>query len=228
MGGLLAEFGRHIGGNPALAFPLALLAGLISAFSPCVLASVPLIVGYVGGYADDRRRCVRYTLLFCLGLAVTFTALGALAAILGRMMSGVGGWFYLVLGGVSAFIGLWLLGVFGAGGGASFRLPKLHAGAWGALILGAVAGVISSPCATPPLAAILAYVAGQANLLYGVLLLSVYAIGHCALIFLAGTSLGFVQRLVDSPRTAKAGKAVKIVFGLITLFLAGYFFYLGL
>ena len=228
MGGLLAEFGRYIGGNPALAFPLALLAGLVSAFSPCVLASVPLIVGYVGGYADDRRRCVRYTLVFCLGLAVTFTLLGALAAILGRMMTGVGKWFYLILGVMTALIGLWLLGVFGSGGGASCRLPKLRAGAWGALILGAVAGVISSPCATPPLAAILAYVAGRANLAYGVLLLAFYAIGHCALVFLAGTSLGFVQRLVDSPNMAKVGKAMKIVFGLVTLLLGGYFFYLGL
>ena len=67
MNSLLNEFGRFIGHNPALAFPLALFAGLVSAFSPCVMATVPLIVGYVGGYADDRRRCIRYTLAFCLG-----------------------------------------------------------------------------------------------------------------------------------------------------------------
>ncbi|MGE5549746.1 MAG: cytochrome c biogenesis CcdA family protein [Bacteroidota bacterium] len=208
MGDFLAEFGRYIGGNPALAFPLALLAGLVSAFSPCVLASVPLVVGYVGGYADDRRRSVRYTLVFCFGLAATFTALGVLAAILGRMMTGVGKWFYLILGGIAALIGLWLLGAFGPGGGSSCRLPKLRGGVWGALILGAVAGVISSPCATPPLAVILAFVTGRANLTYGILLLVFYAIGHCALVLMAGTSLGFVQRLVDSPNMAKAGKAI--------------------
>ncbi len=227
MSGFLAEFGRYIGGNPALAFPLALLAGLASAFSPCVLASVPLVVGYVGGYADDRRRSLRYALLFCLGLAATFTILGAMAATLGRMMSGVGRWWYLLLGVVAASIGLWLLGVFGDTGGAC-RLPRVRAGGWGALALGVLAGVVSSPCATPPLAAILAYVAGRANIAYGVALLAVYAVGHCTLIFLAGTSLGLAQRLADSPRVAKLGQAVKIGFGVLALILAGYLFYIGL
>lgn len=226
MNGFLAEFGRYIGGNPLLAFPLALLAGLASAFSPCVLASVPLVVGYVGGYADDRRRCLRYTLVFCLGLAATFTVLGALAATLGRMMSGVGHWWYLLLGAMMSLIGLWLLGVFGGAGG-TCRLPRVRAGGWGALALGVVAGAVSSPCATPPLAAILAYVAGRANIAYGVALLATYAVGHCALIFLAGTSLSFTQRLVDSPRVARLGKAVRIGFGLLALGLAGYLFYVG-
>ena len=221
-----AGFGQYIGNNPVLAFPLALLAGLASAFSPCVLASVPLVVGYVGGYADDRRRAVRYTLIFCLGLAATFTVLGALAATLGHMMSGAGRWWYLLLGAVAAAIGLWLLGVFGGGGGAC-RLPRVRAGGWGALALGVVAGAVSSPCATPPLAAILAYVADRANIAYGVSLLAAYAAGHCALIFLAGTSLSFAQRLVDSPRVAALGKAVRIGLGFLALALAGYLLYLG-
>jgi len=227
MTGLLDQVGRAIGNNPALAFPLALLGGLASAFSPCVLASVPLVVAYVGGYADDRKRCVRYTLLFCLGLVLTFTALGALAAILGRLMSGFGKWWYLVLGGLALFVAFWLLGVFGSPA-ASCRLPRLRAGAWGALGLGALAGVIASPCATPPLAAILAYVAGRAKIIYGVALLAVYAVGHCLLIFLAGTSMGFVQRMVDSSRMAQLGKLLKAVFGALTLLLAVYLLYMGM
>lgn len=224
---LLQDFGRFIGQNPFFAFPLALLAGLISAFSPCVLASVPLILGYVGAYAADRRQAVRYSLLFSLGLAATFTLLGALAALLGRIMTGAGRWFYLLLGVVAALIGLWLLGVFGSAGSAC-RLPKIRAGGWGAVAVGALAGVISSPCATPPLAAILAYVAGRARIGYGVALLAVYAVGHCALVFLAGTAIGFVQRIMESPGLARLGNVLRAVFGVLTLCLAGYLFYIGL
>jgi len=223
---LLANFGRFIGENPLSAFPLALLAGLVSAFSPCVLASVPLILGYVGAYAEDRRQAVRYSLLFCLGLAAVFTALGALAAILGRILTGAGKWFYLLLGILAALIGLWLLGVFGTDGG-SCRVPKFRARGLGALLAGGLAGVISSPCATPPLAAILAYVAGRARIGYGVALLAVYALGHCTLIFLAGTAIGFVQRVADRPGLAKAGSVLRAAFGVLTLVLAGYLFYLG-
>ncbi|MGQ9780303.1 MAG: cytochrome c biogenesis CcdA family protein [Bacillota bacterium] len=223
----LENFGRFIGQNPLFAFPLALLAGLLSAFSPCVLASVPLILGYVGGYASERRQAVRYSALFCLGLAAAFTVLGALAALLGRIMTGAGRWFYLLLGVVAALIGLWLLGVFGSAGNAC-RLPKIRAGSWGALAVGALAGVISSPCATPPLAAILAYVAGRARIGYGVALLTTYAVGHCALVFLAGTAVGFVQRIADSPGLARFGNLLRAIFGVLTLIIAGYLFYLGL
>jgi len=228
MPAFLQHFGLFIGRNPFFAFPLALLAGFVSAFSPCVLASIPLILGYVGAYAADRRQAVRYSLLFCLGLAAVFTALGALAALLGRIMTGAGKWFYLLLGILAASIGFWLLGVFGIGtGGGSCRIPKFRARGLGALLVGALAGVISSPCATPPLAAILAYVAGRARIGYGVALLAVYALGHCTLIFLAGTAIGFVQRVADSPGLARAGNALRAVFGVLTLVLAGYLFYLG-
>lgn len=224
---LLQDFGRFIGQNPFFAFPLALLAGLVSAFSPCVLASIPLVLGYVGAYAADRRQAIRYSLLFCLGLAATFTLLGVLAALLGRIMTGAGKRFYLLLGGVAALIGFWLLGVFGTTG-STCRLPKIRAGGWGALAVGALAGVISSPCATPPLAAILAYVAGRARIAYGVALLATYALGHCALIFLAGTAVGLAQRLVESPGLARVGDVLRAAFGILTLVLAGYLFYLGL
>ncbi|NLG83093.1 MAG: cytochrome c biogenesis protein CcdA [Firmicutes bacterium] len=223
----LENFGRFIDQNPFFAFPLAFLAGLISAFSPCVLASIPLILGYVGAYAADRRQAVRYSLLFSLGLAATFTLLGALAALLGRIMTGAGRWFYLFLGGLAALIGFWLLGLFGPVE-TTCRLPRMRAGGLGAVLVGAVAGVISSPCATPPLAAILAYVAGRANIVYGVALLAAYALGHCALIFLAGTAVGFAARITDSPGLARLAKVLRAIFGILTLIIAGYLFYLGL
>lgn len=65
---------------PLVAFGAVFLAGMLSSASPCVLATIPLVVGFVGGYADgDRLRAFRYSLAFILGLSLTFTAFGAAA-----------------------------------------------------------------------------------------------------------------------------------------------------
>ena len=225
----VSNFSKIVTQNIWLAFIFTLFAGIISSFSPCVLSSVPLVIGYVGGYAgNDRVKAIKFSLAFCLGLAITFTALGAAAAVLGRIMMGTGKWWYLFLGVLMAMIGLQLLGVInilpqqcGVSGGSTKK------GLAGAFLVGMVGGVLSSPCATPVLIAILTFVAGQGNIVLGIGLLGTYAVGHCTLLFLAGTSIGFVQSLVSSPATEKHGRFLKVVFGILVLLLALYFFYLG-
>jgi len=170
---LLSNFGQLLSQNIWLAFVMALVVGLVPSFSPCVISAVPLIIGYVGGYAgNDRKKAFKYSLFFCIGLAATFTALGA-------------------------------------------------------FLFGIVGGILSSPCATPVLAAILAFVAGQDNIVLGVALLAVYAVGHCALILVASTSVGFVQALAASPGTEKLGRLLKLLFGILVLLLAFYLFWIG-
>lgn len=224
---LLTGFTRILSQNIWLAFVMALIAGLISSFSPCVLSTIPLVIGYVGGYAgDDKKRAFKYSLLFCVGLAMTFTALGAASAMLGRLMTGAGKWWYVVLGIIMLAVGLQMLGIFNFTP-RTCNVPGKRKGFLGAFILGIIGGILSSPCATPVLAAILAFVAGQANIVLGVLLLAVYSIGHCALILIAGTSVGFVQKLASNPYTERWGKVLKILFGLLAILLALYLFYIG-
>ncbi len=226
---LLADFQQVLSHNVWLSFLLALLAGVISSFSPCVLSAVPLIIGYVGGYAgNDKRKAVIYSSAFCLGLVLTFTALGAAAAVMGKMLTGAGRWWYLFLGGLTALIGFQLLGVInigpkhcGVSGGNNRK------GIAGAFLLGMAGGALSSPCATPVLIAILAFVAGQGNILWGILLLAAYAVGHCTLVFLAGISVGFVRSLSASPATERMGRVLKSILGLCALAVALYLFYLG-
>ena len=216
--------------NLWLSFVFALFAGIVSSFSPCILSSVPLVIGYVGGYArDDKVKAVKYSLAFCIGLAATFTALGAVTAILGRMMLATGKWWYLLLGVLMAAVGLHLLGVIkilpdqcGVARGGTTRKGLL-----GAFLLGIFGGILSSPCATPVLIVILTFVAGQGNIWRGIGLLGAYAIGHCTLLFLAGTSVGIVQELASSPRTEHLGKILKVILGILVLLLALYMFYLG-
>lgn len=225
---LLLNFGELLSQNIWLAFIMALVAGLISSFSPCVLSTVPLIIGYVGGYAgDDQKRALKYSVLFCLGLVLTFTALGAASALLGKMMIGAGKWWYFLLAVIMTAAGLQLLGIFQFTP-RSCRMPSRRGGLLGAFLLGIVGGILSSPCATPVLVAILAFVAGKGNIYLGIGLLAVYSIGHCALLLIAGTSVGFVNKLALSQRTAKWGRVLKGFLGIMMITLAFYLFYLGI
>ncbi len=227
MEAVVANFAQLLSQNIWLAFIMALVAGLISSFSPCVLSAMPLVIGYVGGYAgNDKKRAFRYSLLFCLGLAATFTALGAASALLGRLMLGVGKWWYIILGIIMLVMALQMLGIFNIMP-QTCKVPAERKGLAGAFVLGVIGGVLSSPCATPVLAVILAFVAGQGNIPLGVGLLAVYSIGHCALLLIAGTSVGFVQKLAVSPGTEKWGKILKVFFGILILILSFYLFYIG-
>ncbi len=98
---------------PLLAFGAVFLAGIISSASPCVLATIPLVVGFVGGYAEgDRWKAFRYSLAFILGLSLTFTAFGAAAGLLGTMFGTVGGWWYVAAGAVALAMGGQMMGLY--------------------------------------------------------------------------------------------------------------------
>jgi cytochrome c biogenesis protein CcdA len=71
-----------------------------------------MVIGYVGGHSEgDRKKAIQYSLLFALGLSITFTVLGALAALLGRMMGDVGRFWYWIVAGIAVLMGLSLMGV---------------------------------------------------------------------------------------------------------------------
>lgn len=209
--------------NHALAFLAALVGGLISAASPCVLAAIPLVIGYVGGYSEgNKKKAALYSLVFILGLSITFTVLGAAASLVGRFLSFAGAWLYLGLSVVAVLMGFQLMGLV------SIPLPFQKTrevksrGLWGAFLLGLLTGTVSSPCATPVLAVILAYVSTQGDILYGGSLLFTYAVGHCALIFVAGLSIGLTESLVKSRRVQNFSLYAKKLSGAV-LALAGVY-----
>ncbi len=199
MESLLGNMQTIVQGNHGLAFLAVFIGGLISAASPCVLAAIPLIIGYVGGYSEgNKKKAALYSLVFIIGLSITFTILGAAASAMGSFLSFAGRWLYIGLALIAVVMGLQLMGLI------EIPLPfqKTHQiksrGLWGAFLLGLLTGTVSSPCATPVLAVILAYVSTQGDILYGGSLLFVYAVGHCALIFVAGLSIGLTESIVSS------------------------------
>jgi cytochrome c-type biogenesis protein len=217
---------QHIIQNQqGMAFLAVFVAGLISAASPCVLAAIPLIIGYMGGYSEgSRKKAALYSFVFILGLSITFTLLGAAASAMGAFFGFMGRWLYIGFAVIAVVMGLQLMGVL------SIPLPfqRTHAvrskGLWGAFFLGLLTGTVSSPCATPVLAVILAYVSTQADMLYGGALLFAYAVGHCALIFVAGLSIGLTESVVSSKGIRKFSLYSKRFSGTL---LVGSGLYLG-
>lgn len=227
MENLIHNFSVFLSNNIWLAVITAFLAGVVSSFSPCVLSTIPLIIGYVGGYArKDKKLAFKYSLLFCLGIIVTFTLLGVASALLGRLFTGAGGWWYIILGGVMLIVGLQLIGVIEFRNN-SCKMPNRRKGLAGAFFLGILGGVLSSPCSTPILAAILAFVASKGNILLGVIMLFLYSIGHCVLIFLAGTSVGLIEEISSSNKTLMVGKILKGILAIIIFLIGFYLLYLG-
>jgi len=199
MDGLLESLANIVENNPWLAFPACFLGGIVSSASPCVLAMIPLVIGFVGGYAEgSQRKAVQYSLAFTLGLTITFTILGVIAGAFGRLFGDVGGFWKYVLPPVAIILGLNLVGVFKLNIGISERfLPKRRA-LLGAFLMGLFFGIVASPCATPVLGVILTMGAVQDNIAYSGALLLAYALGHWVLILGAGISVGFAQRVLES------------------------------
>lgn len=225
---ILNNFTNVLSNNIWLALVMSLVAGIVSSFSPCVLSTIPLVVGYVGGYASkDKKLAFKYSLFFSIGLVITFTAFGALSAILGKLMTGTGKWWYIVLGIIMLITGLQILGVIEFKNN-SCRMPAKRTGLIGAFFLGILGGVLSSPCSTPVLIAILTFVSVKGNIALGILMLFLYAIGHCTLILIAGTSIGFVEALSNSSKSILVGKIIKIVLAIIVLILGLYLLYIGI
>lgn len=199
MGTLFNNIQHIIQNQHGLAFLTVFIGGVISAASPCVLAAIPLVIGYVGGYSEgNNKKAALFSLVFVFGLSITFTLLGVAASVTGQFLSFMGKWLYIGLAVIAILMGLQLMGIV------SIPLPfqKTRSvkakGLLGAFLLGMLTGTVSSPCATPVLAVILAYVSTQGDVFYGGSLLFAYALGHCALIFVAGLSTGLTESIIGS------------------------------
>jgi cytochrome c biogenesis protein CcdA len=213
--------------NPLIAYLTVFMAGLISSFSPCVLITIPLVISYVGGYAEgDVKRSFFYSLSFVIGLSITFTILGAVASLAGTLMGDIGGFWKYILAAVAIVMGLQMMGLL------NFQIPTPRLvkteqkGLIGAFLLGMLFGVASSPCATPVLALILTFVASKHNLAYGTSLLFVYALAHTVLIFAVGVSAGLAEVFLKSRKVADfsvyAHKVSGAIFALIGLYVLFY------
>ena len=225
---LLDGLSKLIAGNPWLSPVFALLAGVLASFLPCSLSGVPLVIGYVGGAAgNDPRRAFRLSLVFAAGSAATYTVLGIVAAVAGVLIGTASSWWYIALGVLMVLMALQTFEIVHIIPATYLVSKNTKRGYAGALIAGVLAGVFSTPCATPVLVVLLAVVAQKASLVWGIALLLMYSIGHSALVIAAGTSVGFVKKLTASDRYGRLSRVLRIIAGIIILGIAFYMFYLG-
>jgi len=224
---LLGDIGVIIESQAWLAFPLCFLGGIISSASPCVLAMIPLVIGYVGGYAEgSQKKAVQYSVAFTIGLTITFTVLGVITGAMGRLFGDIGSFWNYVLPPVTILLGLYLLfsEVFNFSIGISQRFMPKRKALFGAFLIGLFFGIVASPCATPVLAVILTFAAAKKEIAYSGGLLLAYALGHWVLVLGAGISAGFAQRVLASKGISnfsayskKAGGVILIGVGIYLL-----------
>lgn len=193
-------------------------------FSPCHLASIPLIIGYIGGFTEDKKikNAFGYSLLFVSGLFISISLIGIITSLIGRMMGDVGNIWNYIIAGILLIVALHLFEIF------SITIPGLHyiqtkkKGCIGAFLLGATYGIVSGPCTFGFIAPMFAMITLQKDIMRGILLILFFALGHCIPILIGGSMTPFVKNILESAKLQKSGVIFKRVAAIIFITVALY------
>ncbi len=212
-------------GGTILAAAGCFIWGMISVLlSPCHMASIPLIVGYVGGQDKmvQPRQAGVYSILFTLGLFITIAVIGIICALLGRMLGDVGNYWQILIGAILIWVALGMLGVEKCSMSGSLLYKLKLKGMTGAFVLGLAYGILSGSCTFGFIAPILAVITVQEKVMTGILLIVLFGVGHCLPIAVAGSSAAAVRRLMESTSWYSAGawfrKGAGTLVGLLGLY----------
>jgi cytochrome c-type biogenesis protein len=220
---LLGNIEIYLQTSSLLAFLAVYLGGVLVSFTPCVYPVIPLTVAYVGGRSGgSRSKGFLLSVVYVLGMAVTYTAIGGFAALTGRLFGQIqtNPWIHIVIANVVILLSLSMLDLF------EIPMPQFLSGLQpkgqgyvGSFLVGLTSGFILGPCSTPVLCVLLGYVAAKQNFLYGMSLLFVFAIGMGTLLILLGTFAGLLASL---PKAGPWMVRVKHLFGWLLLVIGEY------
>lgn len=166
-----------LSGSMLLALPIALLAGVITFLSPCVLPLVPGYLGYVAGSAAPKSRVIVGSLLFVLGFTTVFVSLGVLAGTAGLLFLSQNTWVQIVLGALVVVFGLVMIGQFKFMQQTIKLKVSPKVGLAGAPLLGVVFALGWTPCIGPTLSAVLVLASDAGDPARGAILATVYSLG---------------------------------------------------
>ncbi len=212
----------HLSGVSVL---IIFFAGLLTSLTPCMLSMLPITIGYIGGYeAPSRIKAAAQSTWFALGLATTLAALGIVAAYVGQVYGQVGIGLPILVSVIAILMGLNLLEAL------PLRLPSLDGMEFipkdvpdgvRSYLLGLTFGLVASPCSTPVLATLLAWIASTQDVMLGGALLLAYTAGYVAPLILAGTFTATIKKLLEVRRwsgwiTPVSG-ALLVGFGVFSL-----------
>lgn len=208
-------------GSPFIALFAALIWGILSILlSPCHLASIPLIVGFIDEQGKiSTGRAFLISFLFASGILLTIAVIGAVTASAGRMMGDIGrhGNYFVAI--IFFIVGLHLLDVMPMPWSGPSKVGMKRRGPLAAFVLGLVFGIALGPCTFAYMAPMLAvtFKVAAADLSYGVLLLAVYGVGHCSVIVAAGTSTELVEHYLKWNEKSKGAVILKKICGVLVL-----------
>ncbi len=212
----------------SLSYIGAFLGGLVVSFSPCILPLVPITLGFIGVKAGSSRpRGLLLSLVYVLGLAVTYSILGLIASFTGRLFGQISTHpvSFFIIGNACIIAGLSFFDVININT-ISFtgihlqNKAKMGGSFLAAFLLGLASGLVVSPCTAPVLGTILLYVATKQNVFYGVSLLFVFAYGMGFSLIITGTFSAFFMNL---SRSGTWLTRLKKVSGVILLAMGEYF-----
>ena len=228
---LFTTLTRAVEGAPAIAVSAAFLWGVLSILlSPCHLASIPLIIGFIDEQGRiSTRRAFIISSLFAIGILITIAGVGVITAAAGRMMGDVGRYGNYFVALIFFLVGLHLLGVIPMPWSGPGQVGMKRKGMPAALILGLVFGIALGPCTFAYMAPMLAvtFKVASTALLYGIVLLLAYGIGHCSVIVLAGTCTELVQRYMNWNEKSKGAVILKKICGVLVLLGGLYLIYIA-
>lgn len=208
-------------GVPAVALTASFVWGVLSVIlSPCHLASIPLIVGFIDQQGKiSTKRAFWISSLFSIGILVTIAAIGVATALAGRMMGDIGAYGNYFVAVIFFAVGLYLLEVISLPFSGPGQIGMKMKGALAAFILGLVFGVALGPCTFAYMAPMLAvaFKTSATDFAYGALLLITYGVGHCSVIVLAGTFTEVVQHYMNWTEKSKGATILKKICGVLVL-----------
>jgi cytochrome c-type biogenesis protein len=218
---LFTNLSHAVEGAAFVALAAAVVWGILSIIlSPCHLASIPLIVGFITGQGRvSTGRAFSTAALFSVGILVTIAAIGVITAAAGRMLGDVGRWGNYFVAAIFFVVGLYLLGVIPMPWSGPGQVNMKRKGLMAAFILGLVFGIALGPCTFAYMAPMLAvtFKLAKTNPFYGASLLVAYGVGHCSVIVLAGTFTEVVQKFLNWNEQSKGVTILKYVCGVLVI-----------
>lgn len=213
-------------GNPYTAVFASFGWGIASVLlSPCHLSSIPLIIGFINSQGEiTLKRTFKISLVFGAGILITIALIGLITAIVGRLMGDVGVIGNYIVAIVFFIIGLYLMDIIKLPwDGAGVKTTK-QKGVLAALILGLLFGIGLGPCTFAYMAPVLGVVfqVAKTNIIYSIILLLAFGIGHILVIVTAGTLTKKVQQYLNWTEKSKAATYIKRICGALVI-LGGFY-----
>jgi cytochrome c-type biogenesis protein len=228
---LFTALTRAIEGTAIVAVAASFVWGILSILlSPCHLASIPLIVGFIDAQGQiTTKRAFSISALFAGGILITIGLIGAITAAAGRMMGDLGPYANYFVAVIFFAVGLYLFDIIPMPWSAPDPMRMKRRGMLAAFLLGLIFGVALGPCTFAYMAPMLAvtFRLAATSLIYGILLLLAYGVGHCSVIILAGTSTELVQRYLNWNEQSKGALILKRTCGVLVILGGLYLIYIA-